>query len=108
MSRFDRKLGHYRRYTRESLTAKFKRAGFTIRFSAYFDLLGIFPWWLKYRVFQSEEMETSLVRAFDRCGVPLSRAFDLITNFRIGKNVIVVGEKSTDTGSSDVTFLANR
>jgi 2-polyprenyl-3-methyl-5-hydroxy-6-metoxy-1,4-benzoquinol methylase len=94
MSRFDRKLGHYRRYTRESLTTKFKNAGFTIRFSAYFDLLGIFPWWLKYRVLHSEEMETSLVRAFDRCGVPLSRAFDLITNFRIGKNVIVVGEKS--------------
>jgi 2-polyprenyl-3-methyl-5-hydroxy-6-metoxy-1,4-benzoquinol methylase len=93
MSRFDRKLGHFRRYTRESLTAKFKRAGFTIRFSAYFDVLGIFPWWLKYRVLRSEEMEASLVRAFDRCGVPLSRAFDSITNFRIGKNVIVVGEK---------------
>jgi 2-polyprenyl-3-methyl-5-hydroxy-6-metoxy-1,4-benzoquinol methylase len=108
MSRFDRKLGHFRRYTRESLMAKFKRAGFTIRFSAYFDVLGIFPWWLKYRILQSEEMEASLVRAFDRCGVPLSRAFDLITNFRIGKNVIVVGEKSPEAASSDVTFLANR
>jgi 2-polyprenyl-3-methyl-5-hydroxy-6-metoxy-1,4-benzoquinol methylase len=96
MSRFDRKLGHFRRYTRESLSAKFKGAGFTIRFSAYFDVLGIFPWWLKYRILQSDEMEASLVRAFDRCGVPLSRAFDLITNFRIGKNVIVVGEKSTE------------
>jgi SAM-dependent methyltransferase len=100
MSRFDRKLGHFRRYTRESLTSKFKRAGFTIRFSAYFDVLGIFPWWLKYRILQSEEMEASLVRAFDRCGVPLSRAFDLITNFRIGKNVIVVGEKRIETKKS--------
>jgi SAM-dependent methyltransferase len=97
MSRFDRKLGHFRRYTRESLTSKFIAAGFTIRFSAYFDLLGIVPWWLKYRILQSEEMETSLVRAFDRCGVPLSRAFDAITNFRIGKNVIVVGEKHVET-----------
>ena len=96
MSRFDHKLGHFRRYTRESLTSRFEAAGFTIRFSAYFDLLGILPWWLKYRVFQSEQMETSLVRAFDRCGVPLSRAFDAITNFRIGKNVIVVGEKRGD------------
>jgi hypothetical protein len=56
----------------------------------------MFPWWLKYRVLRSEEMETSLVRAFDRCGVPLSRAFDSLTNFRFGKNVIVVGEKSTE------------
>jgi len=94
MSRFDRRLGHYRRYTRESLTKKFEKSGFAIRFSAYFDVLGIFPWWLKYRVLQSEEMETSLVRAFDSFGVPLSRAFDSLTNFRIGKNVIVVGEKS--------------
>lgn len=93
MSRFDRKLGHYRRYSRESLTAKFKSAGFRICFSAYFDMLGIFPWWLKYRILQSEEMEVSLVRAFDSFGVPLSRAFDSITNFRIGKNVIVIGEK---------------
>jgi hypothetical protein len=45
-------------------------------------------------------MEASLVRAFDRCGVPLSRAFDLITNFRIGKNVIVVGEKRIETKKS--------
>ncbi len=97
MSRFDRKLGHFRRYTRESLTEKFKAAGFTIRFSAYFDLLGILPWWLKYRILQSDQMETSLVRAFDRCGVPLSRAFDSITNFRIGKNVIIVGEKRAET-----------
>jgi 2-polyprenyl-3-methyl-5-hydroxy-6-metoxy-1,4-benzoquinol methylase len=96
MSRFDRKLGHFRRYTRESLTTKFEDAGFRIRFSAYFDVLGMFPWWLKYRVLRSEEMETSLVRAFDRCGVPLSRAFDSLTNFRFGKNVIVVGEKSTE------------
>jgi 2-polyprenyl-3-methyl-5-hydroxy-6-metoxy-1,4-benzoquinol methylase len=94
MSRFDRRLGHYRRYTRESLTKKFELSGLKIRFSAYFDVLGIFPWWLKYRVLQSEEMETSLVRAFDSFGVPLSRAFDSLTNFRIGKNVIVVGEKS--------------
>jgi 2-polyprenyl-3-methyl-5-hydroxy-6-metoxy-1,4-benzoquinol methylase len=93
MSQFDRKLGHYRRYTRDSLAEKFEIAGFRVRFSAYFDLLGIFPWWLKYRILRSEEMEVSLVRAFDSCGVPLSRAFDSLTNFRIGKNVIVVGEK---------------
>jgi len=89
----DHQLGHFRRYTRKTLIAGFEAAGFTIRFSAYFDLLGILPWWLKYRVLQSDRMEPVAVRLYDRWGVPLSRALDAILNSRMGKNVIVVGER---------------
>jgi phospholipid N-methyltransferase len=93
MGRFDHKVGHFRRYTRSSLISTVEGAGFTIRFSAYFDLLGVVTWWLKYRVFKSHQMEAGLVSLYDRWGVPLSRILDSITNGQMGKNVIVIGEK---------------
>jgi len=93
MGPFDHKVGHFRRYTRSSLITTVEGAGFTIRFSAYFDLLGILMWWLKYRVFKSDQMEAGLVSLYDRWGVPLSRILDSITNSQMGKNVIVIGEK---------------
>jgi len=91
--RIDRQLGHYRRYNRKTLIAKFEAAGFAVCFSAYFDLLGILPWWLRYRVLQSDRMEPAGVRIYDRWGVPISRALDAISNRRMGKNIIVVGER---------------
>jgi len=93
MGPFDHKVGHFRRYTRSSLITTVEGAGFTIRFSAYFDLLGVLTWWLKYRVFKSDQMEAGLVSLYDRWGVPLSRILDSITNSQMGKNVIVIGEK---------------
>jgi SAM-dependent methyltransferase len=93
MGRFDLRVGHFRRYTRRSLIPIVEAAGFTIRFSAYFDILGIVTWWLKYRLFQSDQMEAGWVSIYDRWGVPVSRIVDSITNYQIGKNLIVIGEK---------------
>jgi len=93
MSEMDRHLGHFQRYTRSNLIEKFETAGFKVCFSAYFDLLGILPWWLKYRLLGSTRMEPAAVQAYDRFGVPVSRVIDSLTNSRMGKNVIVVGEK---------------
>jgi SAM-dependent methyltransferase len=93
-SRFDAALGHYRRYTRGSLEAACAAAGLTVVESRYLDLLGVLPWWLKYRVLRSLGMSPGSVRLYDRLGVPLTRRLESAVRPAIGKNVLVVAERA--------------
>ena len=94
MGKLDRRVGHFRRYSINELTGKCRAAGFTIRLATHFDLLGIAPWWVKYRLFKSDSVEAGAVRLYDRCVVPIARIFERAINPPVGKNLIVVGEKS--------------
>lgn len=93
MSRMDRGLGHFRRYTLRQLEERCRAAGFSIRLARYFDAAGILPWWIKYRVLQSETLEASAVRFHDRFIVPFSRTLERVVAPPFGKNIIMVGEK---------------
>jgi SAM-dependent methyltransferase len=93
MGAFDRQLGHYRRYTLHELQSKCRSAGFTIMLSSWFDIMGVIPWWLKYRVLQSTHMEPGWVRLHDRWVVPVSKFIEGIVRVPIGKNIIMVGRK---------------
>ena len=93
MGSMDHQLGHYRRYTMTELVRKCQAAGFTIRFSSYFDMLGILPWWLKYCLLQSRTMEPHAVRFYDRYAVPVSRFLERAITPPIGRNLIIVGQK---------------
>src|SRR5882672_556892 len=90
---FDERVGHVRRYTKSELQAKLRRAGFRTIVSSYFDLLGIAPWWIKYRLLKSATMELGGVRFYDRYIVPVARRFESVIKPPIGKNLIVVAEK---------------
>lgn len=90
---FDRQIGHVRRYSLNELTEKCGRAGFKILESRSFDLLGIVPWWIKYRLLKSQTMEPAAVRFYDEYVVPFARAVEGVVRPPIGKNIILVGEK---------------
>jgi SAM-dependent methyltransferase len=91
---FDRQVGHRRRYTRGGLAAKCERAGFRVVKSAYFDAAGVLPWWVKYRVLRSEKMEPAAVEFYDRVCVPVVRRIEALVPPPLGKNVLLVAEKS--------------
>ena len=91
----DELVGHFRRYTKSDLKEKLRRAGFKIARLGYFDLPGIFPWWIKYRLLKSETMEPSAVRFYDRFVVPPLRRLETVVRPPIGKNLIAVGEKQS-------------
>jgi SAM-dependent methyltransferase len=91
---FDRQVGHRRRYTRGGLAAKCERAGLSVVKSAYFDAAGVLPWWLKYRVLRSEKMEPAAVMFYDRVCVPVARRVESLVPPPVGKNVLLVAEKS--------------
>ena len=90
---FDREINHYRRYSRGDLESKCGAAGFRILFSRYFDLFGVLPWWLKYRLLQSRKMEPGAVRFYDQTVVPIAKRFEAIIKPPLGKNILLVAEK---------------
>lgn len=93
LSDFDRRIGHFRRYSRQDLIGKCERAGFKIRLARWFDLPGVLPWLIKYRLMRSVTMEHGAVKLYDRTVVPLLRPLENCINPPIGKNLIVVAEK---------------
>ena len=90
---FDRRVAHVRRYTRPELEGKCAAAGFRVLKSVYFDLAGVAPWWVKYRLLKSDSMEPGLVKLYDRCFVPLVKVAERIVPPPLGKNVLLVAEK---------------
>lgn len=93
-STFDRMIGHYRRYTKRELEKKCADAGFRIVRSMYFDLAGIGPWYLKFKVLRSHSLNVRAVVAYDRVAIPAVRRFESIVRVPVGKNVLLVAEKT--------------
>jgi SAM-dependent methyltransferase len=93
-SRLDSYYGHYRRYRRDALARLAGDAGFEAREARYLDLLGVAPWWLLNTVGGSVTFNPSLVRLYDRFGVPLTRAVErALGTPPIGKNVLLTARK---------------
>lgn len=90
---FDRKIGHFRRYTKSELENKCKLAGFNIIKSKYFDFTGIIPWYAKYKIFKSDSLDAGAVTLYDKIVVPITSRFEKIIPAPIGKNLLVIIEK---------------
>ena len=82
-----------RRYTKSELSRKCKRAGFRVLKAVYFDVAGVLPWWVKYRVLRSEKMEPAAVRIYDEFFVPVLRRVEALAPPPLGKNLLLVAER---------------
>lgn len=92
-SDFDKRLGHYRRYAKEELLEKCVAAGFQIRLERYFDLVGVLPWFLKYRLMRSQTLGSGLVTLYDKAFVPVIKPIERLLRPPVGKNLLVVAQK---------------
>lgn len=90
---FDEKVGHFRRYTKKELEDKMTAAGFKITKSKYFDFAGIFPWYIKYKLFKSDSLNSGAVTAYDKFAVPVTKQFERFLSFPVGKNILLIGKK---------------
>lgn len=89
-SKFDERIGHYRRYSRHGLKSLMHKTGFDIKSISYFDPIGFFAA-LAYRVLDnSGKVNTRQIQIFDNYFYPLSRAIQPLTQKFIGKNLLVV------------------
>jgi len=92
-SKFDRSIGHFRRYGRRELKTKVEAAGFRTLVLSWFDMVGILPWLFKYRLMGSLKMEAAAVRAYDRIAVPFIKPLENLVRPPLGKNLLLVAER---------------
>ena len=91
-SKHDKKVGHYRRYTKKDLFNKVEQAGFKIIRQRYFDSLGVLSW-LIYCKWMKLDPEKGSVSIYDNVFVPVLRIVENIIPPVIGKNIILIAEK---------------
>jgi SAM-dependent methyltransferase len=91
---FDKDVGHFRRYTKPELEEKCRRAGFRILKSVYFDLMGVAPWWVQYRLLRASALNPRAVRLYDKLVVPVTKAVESLIEPPLGKNLLLIAEKA--------------
>jgi SAM-dependent methyltransferase len=92
-SRFDREVGHHRRYSREQLVRLVETAGLRVVDARYFDMLGIAIWFVAMRLL-GMRMGAGRVRTYDMLIVPAARILDKLFGPPIGKSLIVVAKRT--------------
>lgn len=90
-NRFDKELGHFRRYTRKKLKALMGKH-LEIIHSQYFNFPGIFGWFLSGMIMRNRNIPSSQMGLFNKL-VPLFKGIEKIVSGRAGLSVIVVGRK---------------
>ncbi|MDQ2974607.1 MAG: class I SAM-dependent methyltransferase [Acidobacteriota bacterium] len=90
---FDKGVGHFRRYTKAELESKCRDAGFKILKSTYFDLMGVLPWWIQYRLLRASTLKPGAVKFYDSYLVSITKAFESLVAPPFGKNLLVIGER---------------
>lgn len=89
----DELFGHYRRYTKESLSALLPADDWEVIDLRYFDVLGMLPWWVSFVLLRSKKMSPGGVKLYDRYAVPLMRRVESIAPPAVGKNLLLVARR---------------
>lgn len=90
----DRRLGHYRRYTRQSLAAVAEGTGFRVRRLRYMNAVGFFGWWANAKVFHRSEQSSKQIEFFDCYVVPIQSRMENLMAPPFGQSILAVLEKS--------------
>jgi SAM-dependent methyltransferase len=90
-SEFDRAIGHYRRYDRQSLQ-RCSPAGASTRACEYLDSVGFFLSLANRVMLKQSGPTVRQILFWDRVIVPLSRAVDHLLDFRLGRSILGVWE----------------
>lgn len=87
---FDRAVGHFRRYTPDTLTAAIEGAGLRAELAKPLNFLGGIAWWLTVRRGGVGAPNPRLVRIYDRFVVPVTRAVERRVTPPFGQSVLGV------------------
>ncbi|MGV3767346.1 MAG: class I SAM-dependent methyltransferase [Chitinophagaceae bacterium] len=86
-NRFDTALGHFRRYTRQSLKTLLSTAGTTILQTKYFNFAGLFGWWFSGALLKKKTIPKGQLHLFEKL-VPVFRLTDKLLLKSAGLSVI--------------------
>jgi SAM-dependent methyltransferase len=98
MSRFDRTVGHVRRYTKSSLARVYADAGLDLRLLHYVNAPGLPAWFVGMRLLGMTPGEGPLLRIWDSVVVRGARAVESRFRPPFGQSVFAVGVVPGPTG----------
>jgi SAM-dependent methyltransferase len=87
--------GHFRRYTRSSLGAALRHAGFSVRRAYYFNGLGALPYFVNARILRPRSLAGSVdrqIQLFDRYLVPLLHRLERGLRPPFGQSLVAIAE----------------
>ncbi len=93
--RFDRAIGHHRRYTKSTLTAAYEEAGLTMETIRYVNAPGLPAWFVSVRLLGSEPRDGVLLRLWDRGVIPVAKRVERFRPPPFGQSVLAVGHTRT-------------
>lgn len=94
MSRFDRAIGHVRRYTVDSLTQAYLGAGLSVERCHYVNAPGLLAWVAGMRLLRMTPKDGPVMRLWDGQVVPRVRRRESRRTPRFGQSVLAVGRVS--------------
>ena len=89
----DRHLGHYRRYTKRSLTEAARVAGLRPVEMRFMNFVGFFGWWANAKLFRREEQSEGQIEVFDKWLVPVQSWLEDRMEPFVGQSIFAVLEK---------------
>jgi SAM-dependent methyltransferase len=90
MSRFDRAIGHYRRYTAGHLRSVFVEAGLEVEDVTYVNAPGLLAWTVGMRLLRMTPREGVVLRCWDRAVIPATRRLEARRRPPFGQSVLGV------------------
>lgn len=91
-SPFDQAIGHFRRYSRQSLI-DCAPAGSRLVLARYLDSLGFFLSWANSKLLRQSMPTPGQIAFWDTVVVPVSRRLDPLLGYHFGKTVLCVWQK---------------
>ena len=90
----DRRLGHFRRYTKPVARSVLEGAGFRVAAMRYYNVAGFFGWLVRFRFLQREQQAAGQVKLFDRWVLPVQAAVEArLPWLPFGQSLYAVGIK---------------
>lgn len=91
----DRRLGHYRRYTKRSVRQLFAATGWRGVQLRYFNVVGLLGWIWNTKVLVKHEQSDRQIRLFDRAIVPVMSRLESALPVPVGQSLLAVGAPAT-------------
>ena len=86
----DRRLGHYRRYSKSYSRRLFNAANLGVEFIRYYNFIGIWGWWWNARMGGLEGQSDAQIRMFDQWIVPVVSRVERFIRPPVGQSILII------------------
>jgi hypothetical protein len=94
MSKFDKAVGHHRRYTKKSARALLKLNGLAIIETSYVNSIGWLAWLVGMRLLKLTPRDGLILKIWDRVVIPIFSTIESWVSPPFGQSILIVGRKS--------------